>query len=131
MRFLFPWILTLALALSACDRAGDSTETLQPSQPAEPALARPADVPEGMDVLPGEAPDNSSNPMTAAYFHDGSVGKLQDAVRIMAKIQLDIILSDEDAADIVAFLKTLTGESPRVEFPVLPRPAGYALQWRD
>jgi len=69
--------------------------------------------------------------MTAPYFHDGSAETLSDAVRIMAKVQLDTKLSDEDVADIVAFLETLTGDPPRIEFPILPRPKGHALNWQD
>lgn len=69
--------------------------------------------------------------MTAPYFHDGSAATLDEAVRIMAKTQLDTELSDQDVADIVAFLETLTGEPPEIGFPILPRPAGHALPWRD
>lgn len=69
--------------------------------------------------------------MTAPYFHDGSAKTLDEAVRIMAKTQLGTDLSDADTADIVAFLKTLTGKMPEVSFPVLPRPAGQALTWTD
>ena len=69
--------------------------------------------------------------MTAPYFHDGSAATLEEAVRTMAKVQLDTKLSDRDVADIVAFLKTLTGEVPEVSFPLLSRPAGHALLWRD
>jgi len=69
--------------------------------------------------------------MTAPYFHDGSVKTLDGAVRVMAKMQLGAALPDADVTDIVAFLKTLTGIPPKVEFPVLPRPAGEALNWSD
>jgi len=69
--------------------------------------------------------------MTAPYFHDGSVKTLSEAVRIMAKVQLDTKLSDSDVADIVAFLKTLTGKAPQVTYPVFPRPAGHALNWKE
>ena len=69
--------------------------------------------------------------MTAPYFHDGSAATLSDAIRIMARVQLDANLSDAEVADIAAFLETLTGEPPKVNFPILPRPAGQALQWRD
>ena len=69
--------------------------------------------------------------MTAPYFHDGAVKTLDEAVRIMAKTQLDVDLSDTDNADIVEFLKTLTGKAPEVSFPILPRPAGHALSWSD
>jgi cytochrome c peroxidase len=50
--------------------------------------------------------------VTPPYFHDGSVEKLSDAVRIMAKLQLGKELTDADVADIVAFLEGLTGEVP-------------------
>jgi len=69
--------------------------------------------------------------MTAPYFHDGSAATLDEAVQTMAKVQLGTKLSKKDVADIVAFLETLTGEAPEVAFPVLPRPAGHALNWRD
>jgi len=59
------------------------------------------------------------------------VKTLPEAVRIMAKVQLDTILSDADVVDIVAFLETLTGTPPQVTYPVFPRPAGHALNWQD
>jgi cytochrome c peroxidase len=47
---------------------------------------------------------------TAPYFHDGSAGTLHEAVRSMGRAQLDLMLSDADVNDIVAFLGTLSGE---------------------
>jgi cytochrome c peroxidase len=60
--------------------------------------------------------------MTPPYFHDGSVRSLPEAVRIMAKVQLGRALSDQDTADIVAFLGSLTGKLPQgfVDAPILP-----------
>jgi cytochrome c peroxidase len=49
---------------------------------------------------------------TAPYFHDGSVERLEDAVRIMADVQLGQRLGDDEVAAIVAFLGSLTGELP-------------------
>lgn len=49
---------------------------------------------------------------TAPYFHDGSVAKLEDAVQIMADVQLGSRLDDQDAAAIVAFFDALTGQVP-------------------
>ncbi|MDX8381795.1 MAG: cytochrome c peroxidase [Ghiorsea sp.] len=69
--------------------------------------------------------------MTAPYFHDGSAVTLEEAVTTMAKVQLDTKLSKKDVSDIVAFLETLTGEAPQVMLPVLPRPAGKALDWAE
>lgn len=50
---------------------------------------------------------------TYPYFHDGSVDRLEDAVNIMAKTQLNKELTQKETTDIVAFLKTLTGEVPQ------------------
>lgn len=49
---------------------------------------------------------------TAPYFHDGSVATLDEAVRVMAELQLGQKLSPEDVGDIVAFLGSLTGKLP-------------------
>ncbi len=48
--------------------------------------------------------------VTGPYFHDGSVDSLDEAVRIMAYLQLGITLSDNDVKKIVSFLSSLTGE---------------------
>ncbi len=49
---------------------------------------------------------------TAPYFHDGSVSDLTEAVKIMAKVQLNKDLNDEQAKKITIFLNALTGEVP-------------------
>lgn len=49
---------------------------------------------------------------TAPYFHDGSVSDLKEAVKIMAKTQLDRDLSTKEIDSIVSFLSSLTGEVP-------------------
>ncbi|MDQ6975701.1 MAG: cytochrome c peroxidase [Mariprofundaceae bacterium] len=69
--------------------------------------------------------------LTAPYFHDGSASTLAQAVKIMAKVQLQTTLSDADVNDIVAFLTTLTGDQPQITFPTLPRPTGVSLDWQD
>ena len=62
--------------------------------------------------------------LTAPYFHNGKVKTLDRAVKLMAKLQLGKSLSDEEVADIVAFLDALTGEFPKQSMPVLPPSAG-------
>ena len=59
---------------------------------------------------------------TAPYFHDGSVGKLDDAVRRMGEYQLGAQLNPDEVRQIVAWLNTLTGEIPRdyIRKPELP-----------
>ncbi len=78
------------------------------------------------DMYVFKVPSLRNVAMTPPYFHDGSVRTLPKAVRIMAKVQLGNNLSDDDAADIVSFLKSLTGKLPDsfVEAPVLP-PSGF------
>jgi cytochrome c peroxidase len=58
--------------------------------------------------------------LTAPYFHSGKVWDLAQAVAIMGSAQLGATLNAAETASIVAFLKTLTGEQPKVEYPVLP-----------
>ncbi len=47
---------------------------------------------------------------TAPYFHNGSIEKLEEAVRIMSKYQIGQEFNKEQIDDVVAFLKTLEGE---------------------
>lgn len=49
---------------------------------------------------------------TYPYFHDGSVDHLEDAVRIISKVNLNRDLTDEEVASIMVFLKALVGEIP-------------------
>jgi len=65
--------------------------------------------------------------ITAPYFHNGSVGTLDEAVRVMAKVQLNQDLADEQVADIVAFLSALTGEFPKQSMPQLPPTPGRTI----
>jgi cytochrome c peroxidase/serine/threonine protein kinase len=51
---------------------------------------------------------------TAPYFHDGSVSSLPEAVRMMARHQIGKELDQDDVNLIVAWLKSLTGELPRL-----------------
>ncbi|MBO9507874.1 cytochrome-c peroxidase [Thalassospira sp. A3_1] len=58
--------------------------------------------------------------LTAPYFHSGKVWNLEQAVAIMSSSQLGAELDDSQIKAITAFLMTLTGEAPRVEYPILP-----------
>ncbi len=58
--------------------------------------------------------------LTAPYFHSGAVWRLEDAVAVMGVSQLGAELTEDEVADIAAFLRTLTGEIPEVEHPMLP-----------
>jgi cytochrome c peroxidase len=65
--------------------------------------------------------------LTAPYFHNGSVKTLDEAVRVMAKVQLNQDLTDAQTADIVAFLNALTGEFPQQPMPQLPPTPGRSI----
>lgn len=58
--------------------------------------------------------------LTAPYFHNGLVQTLDEAVRVMAKTQLDKTLKEKEVKDIVAFLNALSGEFPAQTMPHLP-----------
>ncbi len=58
---------------------------------------------------------------TGPWFHDGSVTELPQAVRLMARHQLGMTFSDAEVDDIVAFLKSLTGELPGPEVLAPPQ----------
>lgn len=57
---------------------------------------------------------------TAPYFHNGNVWTLDQAVKLMGKIQLGVKISNGDAKDITVFLKSLTGKKPNITYPILP-----------
>lgn len=65
---------------------------------------------------------------TAPYFHNGAVKTLEEAVRVMAKTQLNQDLDDKQVTDIVAFLDSLTGEFPQQTMPRLPPTPGDLLE---
>ena len=48
--------------------------------------------------------------LTGPYFHDGTKKTLEEAVIDMAKYEVGVNLTESETADIVKFLKTLTGE---------------------
>jgi cytochrome c peroxidase len=62
---------------------------------------------------------------TGPYFHKGQLSTLEETVRKMAWHQLGQELKDQDVAQLVAFLKALTGEVPAeyIAKPELP-PSG-------
>ena len=49
---------------------------------------------------------------TYPYFHDGSVATLEEALQVMAKLQIGAELSESQVAYLAAFLETLTGVLP-------------------
>ena len=58
--------------------------------------------------------------LTYPYFHDGAYWTLEEATDVMARLQLGRTLKQSEIDDIVAFMKTLTGEQPTFTIPLLP-----------
>jgi cytochrome c peroxidase len=58
--------------------------------------------------------------LTYPYFHDGEAATLSQAVDIMGRLQLGKKFTPGEDAQIVAFLKTLTGDQPLFDLPMLP-----------
>lgn len=58
--------------------------------------------------------------LRAPYFHSEQVYSLKQAVGVMGAAQLGARLTDSEEDDIVAFLQSLTGQAPKIEYPVLP-----------
>lgn len=58
--------------------------------------------------------------MTYPYFHDGEAETLTEAVDVMGRLQLGKKFSGRENAQIVAFLKSLTGDQPAIRMPILP-----------
>lgn len=49
--------------------------------------------------------------LTAPYFHDGKIETLGEAIRTMAKLQLDESLTEQQVNDITSFLRALTDKN--------------------
>ncbi len=62
------------------------------------------------DALKFRVPILRNITKTAPYFHNGSVEKLEEVVRIMSKYQIGNEFTPEQIDDVVAFFKTLEGE---------------------
>lgn len=75
------------------------------------------------DRLMFKVPSLRNVEKTGPYFHTGKVATLQEAVRLMGEFQLDRKLDNHEISQIVAWLKTLTGEIPAdyIRQPALPQ----------
>jgi len=58
--------------------------------------------------------------LTAPYFHKGLVWELEGAISVMGAAQLGRELAPDEVSAIAAFLGSLTGDQPAIEYPVLP-----------
>ncbi len=75
-----------------------------------------------VDLYVFKVPSLRNVAKTGPWFHDGSVTKLSEAVKLMAHHQLGIELTRDEVGDIVVFLESLTGEveAKYVAQPKLP-----------
>ena len=64
------------------------------------------------DMFKFKVPGLRNIEKTYPYFHDGSIGDLGEAIQIMGVTQLNKQFTEEELADLIAFMKTLTGDLP-------------------
>lgn len=85
-----------------------------------PAIGRAAVTGKDADRFNFKVPTLRNVELTYPYFHDGAAATLSEAVDTMGKLQLGKQFTRSENANIVAFLKTLTGDQPKIEMPILP-----------
>ena len=93
---------------------------VEPYKAASPAEGRSAVTGKDADRFNFKVPTLRNVELTYPYFHDGAADTLAEAVDTMGRIQLGKKFTPEENAKIVAFLKTLTGEQPKLTMPILP-----------
>ncbi len=93
---------------------------VEPYKSSSPAEGRSAVTGADADRFNFKVPTLRNVELTYPYFHDGAAKTLTEAVDIMGRLQLGRTYSAEENAKIVAFLKTLTGDQPRIALPILP-----------
>lgn len=93
---------------------------MEPYQTDNPAEGRIAVTGKDADRFSFKVPTLRNVELTYPYFHDGAYWKLEDAVDVMARLQLGQQLEEQDIKNITAFLKTLTGDQPQFAIPQLP-----------
>jgi cytochrome c peroxidase len=92
----------------------------EPYKTANKEVGRAAVTGKDADRFNFKVPTLRNVELTYPYFHDGQADTLTEAVDIMGRLQLGRKYSAQENADIVAFLKTLTGEQPQILLPLLP-----------
>ena len=85
-----------------------------------PAIGRAAVTGKDEDRMSFKVPTLRNVELTYPYFHDGEAETLEEAVDVMGRLQLGRKYTEQETADIVAFLKSLTGDQPTFVMPLLP-----------
>jgi cytochrome c peroxidase len=85
-----------------------------------PAIGRAGVTGNEVDRFTFKVPTLRNVELTYPYFHDGAAQNLNQAVDMMGKLQLGKKFTSAENQKIVAFLRTLTGNQPKFEMPILP-----------
>jgi cytochrome c peroxidase len=85
-----------------------------------PAEGRVAVTGRDADRFSFKVPTIRNVELTYPYFHDGAADTLSAAVEVMGRVQLGRRFNEAENASIVAFLRTLTGDQPSFQLPLLP-----------
>ncbi|MCU7843433.1 MAG: cytochrome-c peroxidase [Candidatus Thiodiazotropha sp. (ex Monitilora ramsayi)] len=93
---------------------------VEPYEAKSPAEGLSAVTGKDADRFKFKVPTLRNVEMTYPYFHDGEAETLTEAVDLMGRLQLGKKFTDQENAQIVAFLKTLTGDQPAFQMPILP-----------
>lgn len=93
---------------------------VEPYQTKNPAQGVAAVTGKDADRFRFKVPTLRNVELTYPYFHDGAYWKLEEAVDVMARLQLGRQLGEDEINKMTAFLKTLTGEQPSFAMPILP-----------
>ena len=93
---------------------------VEPYKTRNASIGRAAVTGKDEDRMNFKVPSLRNVERTYPYFHDGEAKTLSQAVETMGRLQLGKQFTPEENAKIVAFLKTLTGDQPRIMLPILP-----------
>jgi len=93
---------------------------VEPYKTDNPAKGLSAVTGKDADRFKFKVPTLRNVEMTYPYFHDGEAQTLSQAVNTMGRIQLGKKFTQDENTKIVAFLKTLTGDQPTFQLPILP-----------
>lgn len=93
---------------------------VEPYQSKNPVEGRSAVTGKDVDRFNFKVPTLRNVELTYPYFHDGAANTLTEAVDIMGRLQLGKKFTEKENAQIVAFLKSLTGDQPSFALPILP-----------
>lgn len=93
---------------------------VEPYQTTNPAEGRAAVTGKDADRFTFKVPTLRNVELTYPYFHDGAYWTLEEATDVMARLQLGRELDEQEIDNVVAFLKTLTGDQPTFTMPILP-----------